>query len=49
MESMAGNVTNKYPLEEHIEQGAFGKVYKLSDKLVVKEEFKVCCYLCIYM
>ena len=40
---MAGRITNNYiKLEKCIGSGAFGKVYKLSDKLVVKEELKVC-------
>ena len=42
MENMVGKITNKYKLEEDIGHGGFGVVYKLSDKLVVKEEFKVC-------
>ena len=44
---MNGKVTDssKYKLENYIEHGAFGKVYKLSDKLVVKEEIKVCSYM----
>ena len=41
MENMVGKITNKYKLEKDIGRGAFGVVYKLSDKLVVKEEFKV--------
>lgn len=40
---MTGRTTNNYiKLEKFIGRGAFGKVYKLSDKLVVKEEVKVC-------
>ena len=42
MEDMVGKITHKYNLEEYIGRGGFGEVYKLSDKLVVKEEFKVC-------
>lgn len=43
MESMVGKRTDKYTkLEEPIECGGFGNVYKLSGKLAVKEEFKVC-------
>ena len=42
--NMAGKITNKYKLEQYIGRGGFGNVYKLSDKLVVKEEFKVCNY-----
>ena len=42
MKNMVGKITNKYKLKENIGCGAFGVVYKLSDKLVVKEEVKVC-------
>ena len=42
---MTGKITDKYKLEQYIEEGAFGKVYKISDKLVVKEEFKVRSYM----
>ena len=30
-----------------IDSGGFGNVYQYSDKTAVKEEFKVCLYLCI--